>query len=141
MTPTVWSRISAAYDSAKAFLEANPDIPLLDCAQGSPSSPPPEFLLDAIARESRDPTLAFRYGLNGGELPLREALAAEIARIYGGADGTSVDVTVEDVSITSGCNLAFFTALLCVAQAGDEVILPSPWYFNHQLRPRASGHE
>ncbi|KAH7101562.1 PLP-dependent transferase [Auriculariales sp. MPI-PUGE-AT-0066] len=113
--------ISAAYDSASAFLKAHPDKPLLDCAQGSPSSPPPDFLLKALSTESCDPKLAFRYGLNGGEAPLQSALAAEIVRRRG-----AVDVTHEDIAITSGCNLAFFAA-------GDEVIIPSPWYFNHQM--------
>ena len=37
------------------------------------------------------------------------------------------DLTEDDVLITSGCNMAFAAAVLAVATAGDEVILPVPW--------------
>jgi len=44
-----------------------------------------------------------------------------------------VDITSSDVAITSGCNLAFVATIMTIASAGDEVILPVPWYFNHQM--------
>jgi aspartate/methionine/tyrosine aminotransferase len=37
------------------------------------------------------------------------------------------------VVITAGGNMAFLNALLAVADAGDEVILQSPYYFNHEM--------
>jgi aspartate/methionine/tyrosine aminotransferase len=37
------------------------------------------------------------------------------------------------VAIAAGCNQAFFVAMLALAGAGDQVILPSPWYFNHKM--------
>lgn len=87
------------------------------------------MLLNALAHAAREPELAFKYGQNGGEAALREALAVEMQRAYGNeASGTAVDVRPDDIAITAGCNLAFFAALLCVAQRGDEVILPVPWY-------------
>ena len=39
----------------------------------------------------------------------------------------------EQVAITAGCNQAFFVAMLALAKAGDAVILPAPWYFNHKM--------
>ena len=41
--------------------------------------------------------------------------------------------TPENVSITSGCNQAFCAAIMAVAQRGDNVVLPVPYYFNHQM--------
>ena len=38
-----------------------------------------------------------------------------------------------EIAITTGCNQAFFVAMLSLARAGDNVVLPSPWYFNHKM--------
>lgn len=43
-----------------------------------------------------------------------------------------LDINASDLAITSGCNLAFVAVIMALADAGDEVILPVPWYFNHQ---------
>ena len=42
-------------------------------------------------------------------------------------------VGAEQVAITQGCNQAFCTVMATLAGAGDEVILPTPWYFNHKM--------
>jgi aspartate/methionine/tyrosine aminotransferase len=47
--------------------------------------------------------------------------------VYGGRIGP------EDVAITAGCNLAFAAVAMTLARAGDAVIVPAPWYFNHQM--------
>jgi aspartate/methionine/tyrosine aminotransferase len=38
-----------------------------------------------------------------------------------------------NVCITAGCNQAFMVAMLALARAGDAVLLPAPWYFNHKM--------
>jgi len=45
-----------------------------------------------------------------------------LGRFYGAA------VTAGEVGITSGCNQAFCLALMSLARAGDQVILPRPHY-------------
>ena len=42
-------------------------------------------------------------------------------------------IAAGEVAITSGCNQAFFIAAMALAKAGDAIILPSPWYFNHKM--------
>jgi aspartate/methionine/tyrosine aminotransferase len=42
--------------------------------------------------------------------------------------GSEADLSVDDVVITAGCNMAFAAAVLAIATAGDEVIVPVPWY-------------
>ncbi|MFV0302838.1 MAG: aminotransferase, partial [Paracoccus sp. (in: a-proteobacteria)] len=42
-------------------------------------------------------------------------------------------VAAGQVAITQRCNQAFCAAMTMLAQAGDEVILPVPWYFNHKM--------
>lgn len=41
--------------------------------------------------------------------------------------GNDADVTSEDLALTAGCNMAFIAAVMSLADAGDEVILPVPW--------------
>lgn len=95
-------------------------------SQGVPRNPPELELQQAIT----DATLAGAWGYcpAEGELVLREALVNEMKISYGGGDPDSVDVTPDDVAITAGCNMAFVAAIMALADHGDEVILPVPWY-------------
>ncbi len=47
--------------------------------------------------------------------------------VYGGV------IAKEQVAITAGCNQAFCLALMALAEPGDEVLLPVPYYFNHRM--------
>ncbi|TDL29655.1 PLP-dependent transferase [Rickenella mellea] len=138
-TPTLGFKLSqAALNTAsppisQAFLWATqyvptPGRPLLDMSQGSPGYPPPKILLDTIATASANPR-SCGYLPNAGDPLLREALANEMKTVY----GKDIDVQTEDISLTAGCNMAFVAAIRSVTDAGDEVIVPAPWYFNHQM--------
>ncbi|EGN93898.1 hypothetical protein SERLA73DRAFT_189018 [Serpula lacrymans var. lacrymans S7.3] len=102
--------------------------PLLDMSQGVPGVPPPKILLDALSKASLSPD-ACGYCPPTGEPSLRHAMAQEMKTVYGQA----ADITSDDIAITSGCNMAFIATVMCLADAGDEIILPVPWYFNHQM--------
>lgn len=106
--------------------------PMLDMAQAAPSQPPHDELLKRMAAAAGDPACA-RYGPILGDAPLRKAYAAEIEAIYGGP------VAMEEVAITAGCSLAFLATLMTVAKAGDGILLPSPWYFGHEMCLRMLG--
>jgi aspartate/methionine/tyrosine aminotransferase len=64
---------------------------------------------------------------------LREEYAAHLSGFYG------APIAPGEVGITSGCNQAFCLALMSIARAGDEVILPRPHYFNHNMWMRMQG--
>jgi aspartate/methionine/tyrosine aminotransferase len=66
-----------------------------------------------------------------GDGSLTAALASEMRTLYG-KDGQAADIQPADVAITAGCNMAYSAAIMTLCDAGDEVILPVPWYFNHQ---------
>jgi aspartate/methionine/tyrosine aminotransferase len=66
-------------------------------------------------------------------MALREALAADISGFYGAT------VTAAQVAITAGCNLAFAMAMQVLAAEGDAVLLPTPWYFNHEMAMASQG--
>ncbi|CAN1500370.1 COG0436 Aspartate/tyrosine/aromatic aminotransferase [Rhabdaerophilaceae bacterium] len=100
--------------------------PMIDLSQAVPSTPPPEELLAALGRAAQTPDAA-RYGPILGDSVLRRAHAAESTRIYGG------EIVEASVAITAGCNQAFVSIMMVLAGAGDTVILPAPWYFNHKM--------
>lgn len=100
--------------------------PLIDLSQAVPGYPPPESLLARLGASGGDRSSA-SYGPILGDDVLRGAYAAETAALYGGT------IEAADVAITTGCNQAFFVSMVALAAAGDNVILPSPWYFNHKM--------
>lgn len=115
---------------AKRWLEGkvfSPDLPLLNVSQAAPVDPPPPALRDAICDAAQTDNFAHLYGPVLGLPALREEIAAQFSAAYGGV------ITPGNVAITQGCNQAFCAALASLAGPGDEVLLPSPWYFNHQM--------
>ena len=107
----------------RAFPE---DKPLIDLSQALPSYPPAAELRNHMAELVVDPTMS-GYTEIGGIPELKEAYANEVSQIY------QTRVSSEEVFITAGCNQAFFLSMLTLGKAGDEVILPAPYYFNHRM--------
>ncbi|NHB76730.1 aminotransferase [Rhodobacter calidifons] len=103
------------------------DRPLINVSQAAPVDSPPLALRQALAEAALHDPQAHLYGPVLGLPALREEIAAQWSAAYGGA------VTPDQVAITQGCNQAFCTVLATLAGPGDEVILPTPWYFNHKM--------
>lgn len=103
------------------------DRPLINLSQAAPVDPPPEPLRQEMARIVLEDPGAHLYGPVLGLPDLRNALADRVTALYGG------DVSSDQVAITAGCNEAFTAVLATLAASGDEVILPTPWYFNHKM--------
>lgn len=99
-----------------------PNSPLLDMSQGVPGVLPPRSLQDALKETSSSPS-SFGYCPADGEPVMRKALAEEMKNVY----GVDADVSMEDVALTAGCNMAFVATVMSLADAGDEVVLPVPW--------------
>jgi aspartate/methionine/tyrosine aminotransferase len=100
--------------------------PLIDLCQAAPGYPPHPAMLEHLGRAVAQPASA-KYGPILGDLPLREVYAAHLSALYSG------NVKTEQVAITAGCNQAFFAALLTLVGRGGTVMLPTPWYYNHQM--------
>ncbi len=101
--------------------------PLINVSQAAPVDPPPLALRQEIARAALDDPAAHLYGPVLGLPALRAEVAAQWSTAYGGV------VAANQVAITQGCNQAFCAVMSTLAGAGDEVILPTPWYFNHKM--------
>ena len=107
----------------RAFSE---DKPLIDLSQALPSYPPAAELRNHMAELVVDPTMS-GYTEIGGIPELKEAYADEVSQFY------QTRVSSEEVFITAGCNQAYFLSMLTLGKAGDEIILPAPYYFNHRM--------
>ena len=69
-----------------------------------------------------------KYGPAGGITLLCEMIAAKLAAENGIKTGQDCCVIV-----TAGSNMAFLHALFAITCPGDEIILPLPYYFNHEM--------
>jgi aspartate/methionine/tyrosine aminotransferase len=86
------------------------------------------------AREAVDGDEAHQYGDGAG----RPSLVARIARKL--QDENGIDVRDgRRVMVTAGANMAFMHAVLATTEPGDEVILPAPFYFNHEMAIQMAG--
>ena len=103
------------------------DRPLINVSQAAPTQSPPLGLRQAIAEAALNDPAAHLYGAVLGVDALRAEIASQWSAAYGG------QVAAEQVGITQGCNQAFCAVMATLAGAGDQVILPTPWYFNHKM--------
>lgn len=106
---------------------------VVSLGQGMTDFPPPPAALAAAAAALGDPA-THRYGPDPGLPELRAALAARWRRDA----GIAVDPDRE-IIVTAGGNQAVVLALLTCTDPGDEVVLPAPYYFNHQMAVHLCG--
>ena len=100
--------------------------PLINLSQAVPGNAPHAELPRANGRHRRRCRgLAIRADQRRCASPA--GLCGRAFRIYEGRIGP------EDTAVTAGCNMAFFVAMMLLAHRGDAVLLPTPWYFNHQM--------
>lgn len=109
------------------------DRPLINVSQAAPVDPPVKELRQAMADAALNDDDAHLYGPVLGGSDLRAALAEKTNQIYGAS------ISPQNVAITSGCNQAFAAAIASLCAEGDEVIVPTPWYFNHKMWMDMSG--
>jgi aminotransferase len=106
---------------------------IISMGQAVPSFPPVAGALER-ARQALEEPSTHVYSADPGILPLRKALSTSLA------EHNRIDVDPEsEIIITAGANQAFVLALLTLLEPGDKVLLPSPYYFNHEMAIRTVG--
>ena len=113
--------------------DLQPSKPLIDVSQAAPTEPPPKKMLEFMANKILCDNAVNTYGPVLGLDELRESLASKWSRQYQGK------VSKENVAITSGCNQAFCASISSFTGENDEVIIPTPWYFNHHMWLQMAG--
>ncbi len=109
---------------------------LLDLSQAAPSYPTAEVIADRIVEVARSAD-GGRYAPSPGLPELRQAVADELVTDHGVVGPANLGA--ENVQITAGCNQAFCVLAAALAGPGDEVVLPVPYYFNHDMWLKLEG--
>jgi aminotransferase len=137
VTPTVPARVRdidlPPFDPlnvrAAALRAAGHDV--ISLGQALPFFGPPASAL-AAARAALDTREVNLYVTDPGLPSLRRALAERLRAL-------DITASADDIIITAGANHAFTLALMTLVNAGDEVLLPAPYFTNHQMAVAAIG--
>ncbi len=105
----------------------------ISLGQGVVSYGPPAAVVEAAQRAIASGSI-HGYGPIEGEPELVAAIERKLA-----ADNAITVQPDSRVYVTAGCNLAFTHAMLAIVETGDEVILPVPYYFNHEMAVQMAG--
>jgi aspartate/methionine/tyrosine aminotransferase len=105
----------------------------ISLGQGVVHYGPPQAAVN-IAREAMANPDTHSYQDGAGNPALLGAIAHKLQRDNG------IDVARGSrVTVTAGGNMAFVHAVLAITSPGDEVILPVPFYFNHEMAIQIAG--
>lgn len=135
--PVLASRVSrtelaatfAMAAKARALRAAGHEV--ISLSLGEPDFPTPAHVVEAAHQAAlRGDT---KYPALGGLEALRGAVAGKFAREHG------VNIRPEDVLVTNGGKQAIFNVVMSLAQAGDEVIIPSPAWVGYEQVVKFSG--
>ena len=109
---TVMSQLAAEYGA-------------VNTGQGFPDFEPPRELCERVSYHLG--AKHNQYAPMAGVMPLREAIAAKVTRLYGRVTSPDTEITV-----TSGGTDALTTSILALLHPGDEAILLDPAYDSYQ---------
>jgi aspartate/methionine/tyrosine aminotransferase len=105
----------------------------ISLGQGVVHYGPPPAAVD-VAREALSNPDTHTYQDGAGSRALIGAIEDKLLRDNG------IDVARGSrVTITAGGNMAFVHAVLAITEPGDDVILPVPFYFNHEMAIQMAG--
>ncbi len=130
--PRISRRIGAIAESATLAVDAKAKAlkaagrPVIGFGAGEPDFPTPDYIVQAAVTAASEPRF-HRYTPAGGLPELKEAVAAKTARDSG------YDVEAAQVLITNGGKHAVANACATLIDPGDEIVLLSPFYFNHDM--------
>lgn len=103
---------------------------VIDFGQALVSRKPSETVVGKLDLHNPE---VFKLGPVAGLPKLRTGIAEYIQQSYANSLGQ------ENVIVTAGGNQAFVLTLLAVTDPGDEVMLLSPYFFNHEMALRLVG--
>jgi aspartate/methionine/tyrosine aminotransferase len=134
----VSARIGGITESATLAVDARAKAlkaagrPVVVFGAGEPDFPTPDPIVEAAVAACRDPRW-HRYTPAGGLPELRAAIAAKTLRDSGYA------VDAAQVLVTNGGKQALYNAFATLLDAGDEVLLPAPYWTTYPESIRLAG--
>ena len=112
-----------------AFEAKNRGIHVYHLNIGQPDLPTPRAAIDAIRNINRT---VLEYSPSQGYLSYREKLVGYYAKYH-------INLTADDIIITSGGSEAVLFAFLSCLNPGDEIIVPEPAYANYMAFAISAG--
>jgi aminotransferase len=109
--------------------------PVVDLGRGNPETGPPQHVIDALAEGAGRQT-AHGYPPFRGLPELREAIARRYRDVY----GVELDPSSE-VAVIPGTKTAIVELSLVLADDGDTILLPDPYYPDYPSGPALAGAE
>lgn len=105
----------------------------ISLGQGVVSYPPPPQAIEQISQFLAIPD-NHKYQPVHGIVPLLDAIATKLKSENG------IDINDNQcIVVTAGANMAFMNAVLAITSPGDEIILLTPYYFNHEMAIAMAG--
>jgi len=121
------TRIAAIAESATLAVDAKAKAlkaagrPVIGFGAGEPDFPTPDYIVSAAAHAAAVPA-NHRYTPTPGLPELRDAIVAKTKR------DSNYEITADQVLVTNGGKQSVYQAFATIINAGDEVILPSPFW-------------
>jgi aminotransferase len=109
--------------------------PVVDLGRGNPETGPPQHVIDALAEGAGRQT-AHGYPPFRGLPELREAIARRYRDVY----GVELDPSSE-VAVVPGTKTAIVELSLVLAEDGDTILLPDPYYPDYPSGSALAGAE
>ena len=107
----------------------------ISLGQGIVHYAPPAQVTAAVAKAVQGEPRIHRYGMVRG-IP---ELLAPIERKIAAENQIDLAGRQQVVVVTAGSNMGFLNAVLAIGDVDDEVILLSPYYFNHEMAIQLAG--
>ncbi|MBD2438575.1 pyridoxal phosphate-dependent aminotransferase [Nostoc sp. FACHB-110] len=105
----------------------------ISLGQGVVSYSPPPEAVEFLPKFLAEPTNNL-YKAVEGIPPLLTALTAKLSSF------NKIEINDDNcIVVTAGSNMAFMNAILAISAPGDEVILNTPYYFNHEMAITMAG--
>ncbi|GGB25939.1 aminotransferase [Sphingomonas metalli] len=98
-------------------------VDVIGLGAGEPDFDTPDFVKDAAIKAIRDGQT--KYTVVDGTQALKEAIVAKFAR------DNSLTYTTGQVSVNVGGKHTLFNALVATVEAGDEVVIPAPYWVSY----------
>ncbi|BAZ43101.1 aspartate aminotransferase [Chondrocystis sp. NIES-4102] len=103
----------------------------ISLGQGVVAYPPPQKAIAIALEKFLAQSNNHLYKDVTGIESLHQAISEKLAR-----DNHMIINSENSIVVTAGANMAFINAILAITQAGDEIILNTPYYFNHEMAIR-----
>lgn len=98
----------------------------ISLGQGVVNYPPPPQAIASLQSFLAQPENHLYQAVTGIE-PLKVAIETKLA------SDNQIETDKDCIVVTAGSNMAFLNAILAITQAEDEIILNTPYYFNHEM--------